>query len=165
MNSSVDAVQKSFADLQQDIIANAKRLVEAKGRIGDTEDGLQSVKTEMIDAAKRITYLESKLEDLENCARRKNLRLVGLPENAEKTQPMIDYIQHMWLGLDGAKSLTLERAHCTLARPRPDQNRAVIIRFLRFQDREFVFNTHLNNARSLTMVTKSSLLKMYQRKP
>lgn len=165
MNSSVDAVQKSFADLQQDIIANAKRLVEAKGRIGDTEDGLQSVKTEMIDAAKRITYLESKLEDLENCARRKNLRLVGLPENAEKTQPMIDYIQHMWLGLDGAKSLTLERAHRTLARPRPDQNRAVIIRFLRFQDRECVFNTHLNNARSLTMVTKSSLLKMYQRKP
>ena len=166
MNSSVDAVQKSFADPQQDIIDNAKWLAEAEGPIGDTEDGLQSVKTEMTDAAKRIAYLESKTEDLENRARRKNLSLVGLPENAEKTQPMIDYIQHMlpvWLGLDGAKSFTLERAYGTLARPRPDQNRAVIIRFLRFQDCEFVFN--ISKQHSLTMVTKSSLLKIYQRKP
>ncbi|CAK6979126.1 hypothetical protein JOB18_048590 [Scomber scombrus] len=36
MNSSVDAVQKSFAELQQDITVNAKRLMEAEGRIGDT---------------------------------------------------------------------------------------------------------------------------------
>lgn len=34
MNSSGDAVQKSFADLQQDITANAKWLTEAEGRIG-----------------------------------------------------------------------------------------------------------------------------------
>lgn len=40
MNSSVDAVQKSFADLQQDITANANRLAEAEEHIGDTEDGL-----------------------------------------------------------------------------------------------------------------------------
>ncbi len=144
MNSSVDAVQKSFADLQQDITANAKRLMEAEGRIGDTEDSLQTVKTELTETGKCIAYLESKTEDLENRARRKNIRLVGLPENAEKTQPMTDYIQRMllvWLGLDAAKSFTLEKAHRTLARPRPDQCRAVIIRFLRFQDREFVFNT------------------------
>lgn len=73
-----------------------------KGRIRDTEDGLESVKSELTDAAKHIVYLESKTEDLENRGRRKNLRLVGLPKNAEKTQPMTDYIQHMlpiWLGL------------------------------------------------------------------
>lgn len=151
MNGSVDAVQKSFMDLQQDITANAKRLTEAEGRIVDTEEGLESVKTEQSAAAKRIAYLESKTEDLENRARRKNLRLVGLPENAEKNQPMTDYIQTMlptWLGLDADRSFTLERAHRTLARPRPDQNRAVIIRFLRFQDREVVFNT--SKQRSLT---------------
>lgn len=144
MNSSVHAVEKRLADLQQDITANANRVAEAEERIGDTEDGLQKVTTEVTDAVKRIAYLESKTEDMENRARRNNLRLVGLPEGAEGTQPMIDYIQHMlpvWLGLDGTRSFTLERAHRTLARPRPDQNRAVIIRFLRFQDREFVVNT------------------------
>lgn len=151
VNSSVEAVQKSFTDLQQDITANAKRLTEAEGRIGDTEDGLESVKAELIDATKRIAYLESKTEDLENRGRRKNLRLVGLPEGAEGSQPMVGYVQRMlpiWLGLDAAKTFTLERAHRTLARPRPDQSRAVIIRFLRFQDREVVFNT--SKQRSLT---------------
>lgn len=142
MNSSVDAVQKSFVDLQQDITANANRLAEAEERIGDTEDGLQRVTTEITDAAKRIAYLESKTEDLENRARRSNLRLVGLPEGAEGTQPMIDYIQHMLpIWPDDTRLFTLERVHRTLTRPRPDRSRAVIIRFLRFQDHEFVFNT------------------------
>lgn len=125
MNSSVDAVQKSFADLQQDITANANRLAEAEECIGDTKDGLQRVTMEMTNAAKRIAYLESKTEDMENRARRNNLRLVGLPEGAEGTQPMIDYIQHMlpvWLRLGDTKSFTLERAHRTLARPRLNQN-------------------------------------------
>lgn len=64
---------------------------------------------------------------------------------------MTDYIQRMlliWLGLDAGRSFTLERAHRTLARPRPDWSRAVIIRFLRFQDHEVVFNT--SKQRSLT---------------
>ncbi len=76
MNGSVDAAQKSWCcdDLQQDITASARRLTEAEGRIGDTEDGLESVKTEQSAATKRIAYLESKMEDLENRARRKNLR-------------------------------------------------------------------------------------------
>lgn len=107
--------------------------MEAEGCIGDPEDDLQSVKTELTNAAKHIAYLESKTEDLENRARRKNLRLVGLPENVEKTQPMADYIQHMlpvWLELDGTKSFHLERTHRPLARPRLGQNRAVIIHFL-----------------------------------
>lgn len=70
---------------------------------------------------------------------------------SEGTQPLTDYIQRMlpvWLGLDDTRSFTLKRAHGTLARPRPDQNRAVIICFLRFQDRQFVFNT--SKQRSLT---------------
>lgn len=56
---------------------------------------------------------------------------------------MTDYIQRMlpvWLGLHAEKSLTLERANRTLTSLRPDRSRAVIIRFLRFQDGEFVFN-------------------------
>lgn len=40
MNGSVNAVQKSFADLLKDITANAKWLTEAKRRRGDTEDSL-----------------------------------------------------------------------------------------------------------------------------
>lgn len=76
---------------------------------------------------------------------------MGLLENVEKTQPMTEYIQQMLpvrLGIGAEKTFILERAHRTLARPRPDRSRAVIIRFLRFQDREFVLNTA--KQRSLT---------------
>lgn len=144
MNGSVTAVERRFADLQEDIVANAKRLTEAESRIGSAEDDLNFTKTQLADAVKRIAHLESKTEGLENYGRRKNLRLVGLPEGAEKSQPMVEYIQHMlplWLKLDASKSFVLERAHRTLARPKPGQNRAVIIRFLMFQDREFVFRS------------------------
>lgn len=145
MSKSVSAVQESLVNLKQDISANATRLTEAEDRIGATEDCLEGMKTELAAASKRIACLELKTEDLENRGRRKNLRLVGLPEGAEGTRPMLSYIQHMmptWLGPDAAnKPLTLERAHRSLAKPRPDQNRAVLIRFLHFQDREFVFRT------------------------
>lgn len=147
MNGSVAAVQRSFADLKADIIANDKRLTEAEDRIGTAEDGIERVKLQLTDAVKRIAYLESKTEDLENRGRCKNLRLVGLPESAEKTRPMVEFIQHMlpiWLALDTSRTFVLERAQRTLAKPRPGQSRAVIIRFSLFQDQEFVLQTAKN---------------------
>ncbi|GAA6102636.1 uncharacterized protein LOC111579457 [Tachysurus ichikawai] len=56
---------------------------------------IERVKLQLIDAVKRIAYLELKTEDLENRGRRKNLRLVGLPESARKTRPMVEFIQHI----------------------------------------------------------------------
>lgn len=113
MNSSVD--------LQQDITA------------GDTEDSLESGKTELTVAAKRIAYLESKTEGLENRGQRKNLRSVGLPKNPGKTRPTTDFTQHM---LPIWKSATHSGKTKT-----GDQSRAVIISFLLFQDRKVFFNT------------------------
>lgn len=42
MNGSVADVQRSFADLKADIIANDKRLTEAEDRIGTAEDDRKS---------------------------------------------------------------------------------------------------------------------------
>uniref|UniRef100_A0AAV2LV34 L1 transposable element RRM domain-containing protein n=1 Tax=Knipowitschia caucasica TaxID=637954 RepID=A0AAV2LV34_KNICA len=143
MNNAVTAVQGGFTALKQDISANATRLNEAEDRIESAEESVQSMISELTAATKRIAYLETKTEDLENRGRRKNLRLVGLAEGTEGTQSMLSYIQHkmpLWLGLDPADTpFTIERAHRTLGRPKPGQNRAVLIRFLRFQDREVVF--------------------------
>ncbi|MEQ2172156.1 hypothetical protein GOODEAATRI_018245 [Goodea atripinnis] len=95
MNCSVIAVQGSFADLEKNITANAKWLTEAESWIGMAEDDLNCVRVQLVDAAKRIAYLESKTEDLENRGRRKNLRLVGLPESTEKNRPLVGFIQQM----------------------------------------------------------------------
>lgn len=90
MNVAVDAMQTSFVGFKQDILAKAKRRTEAQERLGVAEDDLHSVKNMQTDS-----FLESRTEHLENRARRNNLRLVGLPENTEKSQPMTEYIQQM----------------------------------------------------------------------
>lgn len=44
-----------------------------------------------------------------------------------------------WLGLSPDKSFTLERVNRTLATGKPNQNRAILIRFLKFQEKELVY--------------------------
>ncbi len=95
---------------------------------------------ELSKASGQIIYLESKVEDMENRSRRKNLRMFGLREGKEGSRQLLDYVQEMlpgWLGID--KSIMLERAHRTSGPAKPNQDRAVLIRFLKFQDRELVF--------------------------
>lgn len=95
----------------------------------------------LASATKRVAYLESKTEDLENEGRRKNLRLLGLHEQAEGNKSLFNFVNNMlprWLGYPD-KTFTLERIHCMLAPAKPDQNRAVLVRFLKFQEKEFVY--------------------------
>jgi len=93
-------------------------------------------------ATKRITYLETKADDLENWGRRKNLRLFGIREGAEGQHTLFDFINGMltrWLGLNPDRPFTLERVHRTLASGKRNQNRAILIHFLKFQEKEFVY--------------------------
>lgn len=93
-------------------------------------------------ATKRITYLEAKTDNLENRGRRKNLRLFGIREGAKGHQTLLDFINDkltQWLGTDPDRSFTLERVHRTLVSGKPNQNRAILIRFLNFQEKEFVY--------------------------
>ena len=116
------------------------RMEEAETRIMLTEEKSETHTADLSKASQRITYLESKVEDLENRSRRKNLRMFGLREGEEGSRQLLDYVQEMlpgWLGTD--KSIALERVHRTLGPAKPNQDRAVLIRFLKFQDREFVF--------------------------
>ncbi|KAL7870764.1 hypothetical protein SRHO_G00082610 [Serrasalmus rhombeus] len=80
----------------------------------------------------------AKTDDLENRGRRKNLRLFGLREGAEGQRPLLEFIREM---LEINRSFVTERAHRTLASPKPNQHRAILIQFLNFQDREFVFRS------------------------
>lgn len=126
-SSSRYCVSQRSRDAVPTIADNANK---EEGCIGEAEDSLQSVEMVLSDAAKQFTYLESKMEDLENCSQPKNVIIVGLPENPEKTQLRTDDVQQMllvWLGLDAARPFSLERAHCALARPRSDQHTLFVL--------------------------------------
>lgn len=139
MANSVEALENNMNEVKQDVASNIARMEEAETRIMSTEEKLETTMAELSKASGRITYLESKVEDMENRSRRKNLHMFGLREGEEGSR-QLDYVQEMlpgWLGTN--KSITLERAHRTLGPAKPNQDRAVLIRFLKFQDWEFVF--------------------------
>ncbi|KAI7789606.1 putative LINE-1 type transposase domain-containing protein 1-like [Triplophysa rosa] len=119
MANTVEALENNMNEVKQDLASNIARMEEAKTRIVSTEDKLETTAADN---------------------RWKNLRMFGLREGEEGNRQMLDYVQEMlpgWLGTD--KSIMLERAHRTLGPAKPNQDRAVLIRFLKFQDREFTF--------------------------
>uniref|UniRef100_A0A3Q2DLE7 L1 transposable element RRM domain-containing protein n=1 Tax=Cyprinodon variegatus TaxID=28743 RepID=A0A3Q2DLE7_CYPVA len=115
-----------------------KRMEEAEGRISGTEDSLGTHGTS-------IAALE-KLDDLENRGRRKNLKIINLPEKVEGDTPLVDFLQNMLPTLVGLPAdhppLEIEQAHRALA-PAPAPNkppRSILVRFLRYPHREAVLN-------------------------
>lgn len=115
--SSVAALETNMSEVKRNVASNTTRMEEAETRIMSTEEHLEKSKTELTNAMKKIAYLESKTEDLENRSRRKNLRLFGLREGAERSRPLLEFIQDSykthtyWLGLDAKRSFILERVH------------------------------------------------------
>ncbi|CAL1611590.1 unnamed protein product [Knipowitschia caucasica] len=141
MSSTLTALENGLTQTKQDVTANTTRIAEAEARIAAAEAKQDEADTTLQLAGKRIAFLETKIEDLENRGRRKNLRVFGICEGIEGGRPLIDYMTDMlpkWLGLT-SRTFVLERVHRTLATARPGQNRAVLIRFLSFQDKEYVY--------------------------
>lgn len=144
LTNSVSAMENNLGEIKRDVTANEQRIEEAEARIAATEDALDKAESALVKATKRLTYLEEKTEDLENRGRRKNIRLFGLKEGAEGKRPLLDFITDMlpqWLGCEPDRVFILERAHRTLASAVPNQNRAVLLRFLNYQDKEFVLRS------------------------
>lgn len=67
--------------------------------------------------------------------------MFGLKEGAEGKPPLLDFRNDMlpqWLDTKTDRTFILEGAHCTLASAVPNQNRPFLLRFLKYQDKEFV---------------------------
>lgn len=142
--NSISVLENNLGEVRHEVTANEKRIEEAEARIAATEEMLDKMETALAAAAKRLAYLEEKTVDLENRGRRKNIRLFGLKEGAEGKRPLLDFIHDMlpqWLDTGPDREFKLERAHRTLAPASLDRDRAVLIRFLSFQDREFVLRS------------------------
>ncbi|KAI4827275.1 hypothetical protein KUCAC02_030684 [Chaenocephalus aceratus] len=160
------ALESKVTELKRDVSSNSTRINEAEGRIHHAEKTLEKTEAALDSVNKRIAYLESKTDDLENRCRRKNLRLFGIREGAEGQQTLLNFVNDMltrWLELT---PLTLERVHHTLASGKPNQHRAVIVCFLKFQEKEFVYResrrrdiTHDGDLRFNTVTSSEKFYK------
>lgn len=78
-----DGLLSAIEGMQSDLKAVSVRVTEAEERISTNQDDVASLKTQTNTMKAAIEELVSKVDDLENRARRSNLRLVGLPEKVE----------------------------------------------------------------------------------
>ncbi|KAK7896592.1 hypothetical protein WMY93_021917 [Mugilogobius chulae] len=149
IENRMGSIIKDVADIKRDLIVTneafsrqQQRLEAAEERISTLEDMLSNTTTDLQDSLKQLKVLQQKTDDLENRGRRKNLVLMGLPEKAEGPNPL-KFVQNMlskWLNINTDSPIELERAHRIL-KPFPADGkpaRPLLIRFLRFQDKEMV---------------------------
>ncbi|KAI2645706.1 LINE-1 type transposase domain-containing protein 1 [Labeo rohita] len=120
-----------------------RRVQEADNRIDVTETTCTANETKIQHLEKRVRDLTEQVDDLENRGRRCNVRIIGLPENTEGSNPVRFFEKWIpdYLQVDTkAGKLKLERAHRSLA-PKPAQGgrpRPVIVQFHNFQDKQRV---------------------------
>uniref|UniRef100_H3A3Q0 L1 transposable element RRM domain-containing protein n=1 Tax=Latimeria chalumnae TaxID=7897 RepID=H3A3Q0_LATCH len=112
------------------------RLDALERRISDIEDQVYHLENMILE----VHRLTEKCDDLENRARRSNLRLIGLLEGAEGKDP-ISFMEGLLMEVLGESTfpgrVEIERAHRAL-RPRPKEGerpRIVIFKLLRFPNK------------------------------
>uniref|UniRef100_H3BDL9 L1 transposable element RRM domain-containing protein n=1 Tax=Latimeria chalumnae TaxID=7897 RepID=H3BDL9_LATCH len=124
-------------------VSNAEtKIGRLGGRMDDHEARLVKVEDELAHQTRYAGELWDRVQDLENCSRRNNIRVIGIPEGVEGSglsgPTLLLSVLRECLPLGETESIEVERVHCTLGpRPPPDQRpRPIIARLLRFQDRE-----------------------------
>uniref|UniRef100_A0AAV2KHZ7 Uncharacterized protein n=1 Tax=Knipowitschia caucasica TaxID=637954 RepID=A0AAV2KHZ7_KNICA len=71
------------------------RLAETELRIGALEDAADPIQTKIGDLEKTVDFLVERVDELENRGRRMNIRILGVPEDVEGTDPT-RFFEH-WL--------------------------------------------------------------------
>ena len=121
----------------KDRVAQTERnLGELTPKITETHSGIQ-------DLTDRIRYLEGRAEDSEGRARRNNLRIVGMPEGEEGTNPLT-YLESWLKSLMPEGPLTpffsIERAHRVPGRRPPPgaAPRPLLAKLLHYRDSDII---------------------------
>lgn len=128
---------------REELDRHDKRITEAEQRISALEDTTDPVEWKMEVLEKLVGELNKRADDLENRGLRKNIRIVGLPEEAEGDEPgrvfetWLPQLLHIETKLGRVK---LERAHCSLAPKPPPTQRPwpILVRFHNSQDKQRV---------------------------
>lgn len=117
-----------------------KRILTAEQRISDIEDREQKNTEALNELTKMATQLQltnDKVEYLENYSRRQNVRITGVPEGRLCEEFSRNLLLQLFSGekVEAQRPLEIERAH-RIGQKGRRQNRPIIVRFLRYSDRQ-----------------------------
>lgn len=144
MSTLIQPVQSSVDALRATVNEFNGRLAATESLAGDNFERITGTEKLVKTLEAQNKSLQDRLDDLENRARRVNLRIINVPEGSEKGRDPTEFISDLLMENLGAgvfaKPPELERAHRSLA-PRPGPGgrpRPFVICFHRFQEREKV---------------------------
>lgn len=140
ISERLDKFEETIKDVREQVRACGQRMDDAEQRVSDLED--RNIRTDKLVAymLRKQHRLEAHCEDIENRARRSNLRVYGVKEGTEGSANMRDFTEKLLktaLGLPAEEDLGIERAHRSLAsRSAARAPRSIIVKFLHFQTKQ-----------------------------
>lgn len=135
--------KQQLAEIKKELYRTNNRLDEAEGRIGEAESALQAAGTLLKRLSRRQADMEAKLIDQEGRARRDNVRIYGIPEDAEgnNISGFLENLLRNSLDFPQDVEIKIERAHRALA-PKPSdaqiKPRSIITKFASYRVKEEV---------------------------
>lgn len=145
ISERLDKFEETIKDVREELRASGQRMDEAEQRVSDLED--RSIRTDKLLAyiLRKQHRLEAHCEDIENRARRSNLRIYGVKEGTEGSENMRDFTEKLLktaLGINADEDLGIERAHRSLvSKSASNAPRSIIVKFLHFQTKQrILFN-------------------------
>uniref|UniRef100_H3BB74 L1 transposable element RRM domain-containing protein n=1 Tax=Latimeria chalumnae TaxID=7897 RepID=H3BB74_LATCH len=151
-------IKEKISEINSSISSLDRRLDTTECCIGDAEDVIQNLETNVQHLQEEIVKILGKTEDLENRSRRCNLHLVRLPEGVEGKDPVAfleDWLPTFLNLPEMAEKLEIEWAHRTFM-PKPkdsERPRMLLFKLLWFHDKELILQ-HARNSGPLRYKNK-----------
>uniref|UniRef100_H3ACQ4 L1 transposable element RRM domain-containing protein n=1 Tax=Latimeria chalumnae TaxID=7897 RepID=H3ACQ4_LATCH len=118
------------------------RFEEVEMRISQIEDYKEDRDTKMADLEKKLGRAWDHIEDLDNCSRRNNVCIMGLPEGIEEGRPIefLNKVLPAILEIPEGEVIEIEQAHRSfMPRPQPSQwPHPIIMCLLKYQTQELI---------------------------
>ncbi len=126
----------------QRIEDNTKPITDAERRVSDIEDTATSMENKLRETEKLMLMLSEEVDDLENRSRRENIRILGLKEGFEGSQPSFfaTWLPKV-LELDTVKGhFKIDQAHRSRSPQSDDRPRPVLIKLHNFADKQCIMS-------------------------
>lgn len=140
MDNKIDPVLEKLSAVVTHVEEMENRVTEAETRISTVEDTVSRDSADLNEMKKKFDAALEKIDDLENRSRRCNLRITGLPEGEEGTNP-VSFLRTWLPNLLNTEfknhQVKIEHAHHVPSRlPTPGERpRAMLAKLHNFQDK------------------------------
>ena len=151
-----ERLEGQLGNIQETLNKHAQEIEAQRETIGTMDKRVKSNEDALLKMSTTITQLENKLVVLEDQSRRDNLRIMNIKEGEEKGNALAYLSENIskWLPNLAENPPEFMRAH-RIGPPRPSFSRVMIVKCLRFTDRDRI----LNEARKLPVQVSGNSIR------